>query len=154
MLIEKIVASMATRNIAVADVTKHVHRLGRGVVPVEVLSDAHAFVTSRIAALGGEAVLRGSPEIPFVSDSGNSILDCRFDTIADPAALATALSAIPGLFGHGIFLTEIDALYVADEGGDVHLQTRAEASDPGRIDPPEGEPSRHTAPQELPSHVR
>ena len=29
---------------------------------------------------------------------------------------AAALSAIPGLLGHGLFVTEIDALYLADAG--------------------------------------
>ncbi len=34
----------------------------------------------------------------------------------EPAVLDRALSAIPGVFGHGLFLTEIDAVYLARDG--------------------------------------
>ena len=35
---------------------------------------------------------------------------------ADLPGLAGALMAIPGVVGHGLFLTEIDAAYIAGEG--------------------------------------
>ena len=44
------------------------------------------------------------PRTGFVTDEGNHILDCRFGPIADPAALATAIRAIPGVVEHGLFL--------------------------------------------------
>ena len=36
-------------------------------------------------------------------------------------ALATALSAIPGLLGHGLFLDEIDVAYVGTSDGVFQL---------------------------------
>jgi ribose 5-phosphate isomerase A len=146
MLIEKIVASMARRNIAVADAGKRVQRLGRRPVPLEVLPAAQAFVAARVAALGATAVPRGGAEAAFVTDSGNAILDCRFDAIADPAALAASLSAIPGVFGHGLFVTEIDALYLADPSGEIAFETRP--------DPRNREALPRTATQEFPTHDR
>lgn len=144
MLIEKIVASMAHRNIAVADASKRVQRLGSRPIPLEVLPAAQAFVAARIADLGVTAVARRGAEAAFITDSGNAILDCRFDAIHDPAALAAALSAIPGVFGHGLFVTEIDALYLADPSGGIAFETR----------PVPREPLPRTATQEFSTHDR
>jgi ribose 5-phosphate isomerase A len=41
---------------------------------------------------------------PFVTDNGNQILDCNFGKIADPPVLALALSNIPGIVEHGLFI--------------------------------------------------
>jgi ribose 5-phosphate isomerase A len=40
----------------------------------------------------------------FRTDEGNIILDCRFNGIADAAALDAAINAIPGVVGHGLFV--------------------------------------------------
>ena len=39
--------------------------------------------------------------------------------------LAIALSAIPGMLGHGLFIDEIDAVYVAGKDGILHLTREA-----------------------------
>jgi ribose 5-phosphate isomerase A len=111
MLREKIVASAATRMICIVDASKPVAVLTRA-LPIEVLPFAHGFVTRAIRAVGGDPVVR-----PTRSDQGNLLIDCDFGVIADPEGLARALDAIPGLLGHGLFLTEIDALYIGDETG-------------------------------------
>lgn len=115
MLREKVVAASARRMIVIADGGKRVARLGAAAVPVEVLPFARGFVAARITALGGVPVLRGGPA-PYRTDQDNLVLDCRFPAIPDPRALATALSAIPGLLGHGLFLDEVDAAYLAAAG--------------------------------------
>jgi ribose 5-phosphate isomerase A len=120
MLREKIVASATARMIAIADSSKDVAALGVGPVPVEILPFARAFVERRIAQLGGAPVLRMAvADIPFQTDQGNAVLDCTFGAIADPAGLAAALSAIPGMLGHGLFLHEIDTLYLGTGQGVV-----------------------------------
>ena len=111
MLREKVIAQAARRMVAIADGSKQVARLGRGPVPIEVLPFAVASVAARVAALGGQAQARGTP-----SDQGNAILDCAFGLLNDPAALAANLAQIPGMLGHGLFLGEVDAFYVADAG--------------------------------------
>ncbi len=73
-------------------------------------------MASVLAAIGGRPTLRESDGGPYRTDQGNIVLDCRFGAIADPAALAARLSAIPGVMGHGLFLDEVDALYVAEGG--------------------------------------
>ncbi|MDH7640806.1 ribose-5-phosphate isomerase RpiA [Sphingomonas oryzagri] len=111
MLREKIVASAATRMICIVDASKPVETLARP-LPIEVLPFARAYVMGAIRALDGEPVVRPAP-----SDQGNLLMDCDFGPIADPAGLARALDAVPGLLGHGLFLSEIDALYIGDETG-------------------------------------
>ncbi|OAN60002.1 ribose-5-phosphate isomerase RpiA [Sphingomonas sp. TDK1] len=117
MLLEKVVATLARRNIAVADASKRVARLGTRPVPIEVLAAAQGLVTAEIARLGGAASLRIAGDTPFITDSGHRILDADFGEIRDAAALARTLSSIPGALGHGLFLTEIDALYLAEPDG-------------------------------------
>ena len=127
MLREKIVASAATRMIAIGDASKAVAKLGARPVPVEVLPLARAFVAARVMALGGEPLLRaGGAGKPGRTDQRNLILDCHFGLVNDYALLAAALDAIPGLLGHGVFLNEIDALYLGGADG-VILTERADA---------------------------
>ncbi|PSJ38343.1 ribose-5-phosphate isomerase RpiA [Allosphingosinicella deserti] len=123
LLREKIVAAAADRMIAIADASKCVARLGRPMLPLEVLPFARSFVADAVAALGGTPILRTAGGAPVLTDQGNVLIDCGFPGLEDPAALAHALGQIPGVLGHGLFLDEIDALYVAGEDG-VRLYER------------------------------
>jgi ribose 5-phosphate isomerase A len=114
---EKIVAAAALRMVVIADGSKQVAMLGETFpVPVEVLPFARAFVAYRLAALGGTPVLRLRDGAEWRTDQDNPILDTRFGAIADPHMLARALSCIPGVVGHGLFVDEVDAAYVARDG--------------------------------------
>ncbi len=127
MLREKIVATSATRMIAVADSSKLADRLGGRPLPVEVLPFARAFVEARIRDLGGTPCFRRAASgAPFVTDQGNFVVDAVFPFIEDPGALASALDAWPGILAHGLFLGEIDALYVAGPDG-VSIRERLAA---------------------------
>lgn len=121
MLREKIVAAASKRMIVIADGSKRVGEIGAAKIPVEVLPFAQAFVAARLAALGGSPVLRAG----FVTDQGNAILDCRFPRHADKAALAAQIDAIPGALGHGLFLAEVDAAYIAADGIVTRLERGA-----------------------------
>jgi ribose 5-phosphate isomerase A len=113
MLREKVVAEAAVRMIAIADRSKAVDRLGGAPVPVEVLPFAVELVASRIERFGARPAVRLMPSgEAYRTDQDNAVLDCRFDGIADPQALALALSQIPGVLGHGLFVGEIDAVYI------------------------------------------
>lgn len=124
MLREKVVAAAARRMVAIADASKPVERLGTRPVPLEVLPMALAFVAGAVDALGGRAMRRVDANgAAIATDGGNPILDASFGSIEDPAALASALSAIPGMLGHGLFVSEIDAAYVGLPSG-VEVRTR------------------------------
>ncbi len=97
---EKIVAQMAARFLVVVDESKLVDRLGAFGTPLEVLAFAPEVAYARVRALGAaDVVPRSEP-----SDNGNILADAHFGSIADPAALARELDAIPGIVEHGLFL--------------------------------------------------
>lgn len=125
MLREKVVAAAASHMIVIADSSKEVTTLGRGPLPVETLPFAASFVSRRIEQLGANVSLRMAGDAQFLTDQHNIVLDCRFGVIDDPDGLARALSAIPGMLGHGLFLDEIDAAYVGRNDGITHLTRRA-----------------------------
>jgi ribose 5-phosphate isomerase A len=117
MLREKVVAAASRRMVVIADGSKRVAAIGAAKLPVEVLPFAQSFVSAALAEMGGDPVPRGG----FVTDNGNVIIDCRFNAVG-PEALAAALAAIPGVLGHGLFLHEVDAAYVADRGVVTRLE--------------------------------
>jgi ribose 5-phosphate isomerase A len=116
MLREKIVATAAKRMVVVADGRKRVERLGGVPVPVEVLPFARSFVAGEVRRLGGEPVLRRAGADPYLTDQNNIVFDCAFAALDASDELAAALAAIPGVLGHGLFLREVDAAYIAAEG--------------------------------------
>jgi ribose 5-phosphate isomerase A len=106
LLREKIVAASAATFVVIADVSKRVARLGeRQPLPVEVVAFGRALCERHLAALGGQPVVRlVSDGTPFRTDEGNLILDCRFEGIDDPGALAQSIANIPGVTAHGLFV--------------------------------------------------
>jgi ribose 5-phosphate isomerase A len=122
LLREKVVAAASDRVSIIVDSSKPVARLGAFPLPVEVLPFAHAWVMRVLAGLGGAATRRqGADGSPYRTDQGNLIVDAAFGRIEDPAALALRLSQVPGIVEHGLFLDEIDTVFVGRPGGvDVH----------------------------------
>jgi ribose 5-phosphate isomerase A len=122
-LIEKIVATAAKKMIVIADESKLVKRLGKFPLPVEVVKFGHATTARHIAETAKKLrydiapALRAKDGATFVTDSGNYIYDCAFGAIADPAELATALSVIPGVVEHGLFVGIATTLILARPGG-------------------------------------
>ena len=121
---EKVVDAAADRFVVVADPSKVTEALSRP-VPVEVLSDAHAAVERDLTDLGGEPTLRRAErkDGPVVTDNGNLLFDCDFGVVDDPASLATALSGLPGVVEHGLFVGLVDTVYVGTDD-DVEVRRR------------------------------
>ena len=124
LLREKIVASASRRMIVIADASKQVKRLGAFPLPLEVVPfgiEATRRAIRRAAAragCAGELVPRAGPGgEPFITDEGHRILDAHFGEIDDPACLAEALAALPGLVEHGLFVgLSHGAIIGSDEG--------------------------------------
>ena len=123
MLREKIVAASSARMIVIADGSKQVVRIGAAKLPVEVLPFAITYVMRVLTELGAAPVIRAK----YRTDQGNLVVDCHFATLEDPRATAAMLAAIPGILGHGLFLDEVDAAYIATNGVVTRLE-RAGAS--------------------------
>jgi ribose 5-phosphate isomerase A len=111
LLREKIVASSSARMIVIADQSKWVAALGGFPLPIEVVSFGLGATRGKIevaasaAGCAGPILLRrGKDGHAFVTDGGHWIVDASFGRIADPASLAGALDAIPGVVEHGLFV--------------------------------------------------
>ena len=115
---EKVVDAAADRFVVVADPSKVVDTLSHP-IPLEVLPDARAAVERTVTALDGTPTLRRAEakDGPVVTDNGNLILDCAFGPIDDPEGMARALSDVPGVLEHGLFVDLVDAVYVGTDGG-------------------------------------
>ena len=128
MLREKCVAASAKRMVVIADSSKQVAQLGATMpVPCETLPFAQSFVARALEELGARVAPRMKDGAPVITDQNNLIVDCHFGLIADPAALQARLSAIPGMLGHGLFVTEVDALYVAENGSATLIERSGSA---------------------------
>jgi ribose 5-phosphate isomerase A len=128
LLHEKIVAAASRRLAIIVDGTKLVDRLGAsGAVPVEVVAFGLEPTRSAMEALGASTRLRLSPAgEPFVTESGNRILDCSFGPISDPARLDERIRRVVGVVESGLFISRADPVFVADASG-VHRLDSARA---------------------------
>jgi ribose 5-phosphate isomerase A len=111
LLREKIVAAASAQMIVIADESKWVEALGRFPLPVEIApfgySATEKAIQNAIAGLqppGPLPLRRGKDGHPFVTDGGHWIIDAALGRIEDPAALAHALAAVPGVMEHGLFI--------------------------------------------------
>jgi ribose 5-phosphate isomerase A len=124
LLREKIVAAASARMIVIADQSKLVGALGRFPLPIEVapfgLSATQRAIERVIAAIQrpGRLSLRlGRDGHAFVTDGGHWIIDAALDRIDDPQAMAHALSGIPGVMEHGLFIGLAQMAVVAGPDG-------------------------------------
>ena len=128
LLREKIVANASRRMIVIADAEKCVPELGAFPLPIEVIAFGMKATTRAIeraaAGLGleGPIELRKKDGVPFMTDSGNHVLDASFGRIPDPEALARRLADIPGIVEHGLFLGLADLALVASPEGVAELK--------------------------------
>jgi ribose 5-phosphate isomerase A len=125
LLREKIVAQVSRREIIVVDETKPSPRLGtHWPVPVEVIPFGWLSQARYLESLGAKCTVRKNHNgTPFVTDSGNIILDCHFGPIAEARQLAAALNARAGIVEHGLFIGLATDLIVAGASG-VQYRTR------------------------------
>ena len=124
LLREKIVACASQRMIVIADASKCVDTLGAFPLPVEIVRFGGRATMLAMARAAGRLGLKGELKqrvtadgMPLVTDNGNFIIDCHFNMIGDPAALAHALSGIAGIVEHGLFVGIADLALVAGKNG-------------------------------------
>jgi len=120
MLREKVVAAASDRMVVIADASKRVAAIGAAALPVEVLPFARGYVRDALGVLFGRVEERAG----YLTDNGNLVMDCNARRSDDWDDLAHRLEAVPGIVGHGLFLSEVDAAYVADRGTVTRLERR------------------------------
>ena len=111
LLREKVVAAASARMIVIADELKWVETLGRFPLPVEIVPFGATVTRRAVEAAAAATASPGPAHIrmradghAFVTDGGHWLLDAKLQRIADPKALATRLSAVPGVMEHGLFI--------------------------------------------------
>jgi ribose 5-phosphate isomerase A len=128
LLREKIVASASRRMIVIADSSKHVAKLGRFPLPIEVvpfgLTAIERGIVRLLDSLGaaGELRLRRAADgAPYVTEGGHFIFDAHLGRIDKPNVLASTLNNIPGVVEHGLFLGLATGAILASGDGLVEL---------------------------------
>jgi len=124
LLREKIVASNSAKMIVIVDESKLVTKLGsKTPVPVEIVPFGWQATSEHLKELGGEPVLRLGPDgQPFITDGGNYISDCRFESIDNPSKLAHDLETIVGVIETGLFIGIASLVIAAKPGGVERLE--------------------------------
>lgn len=124
LLREKIVAAASTRMIVIADESKMVATLGQFPLPIEVTPFGYSAtlraVGKAISALqkcGPMTLRQGKDGHVFVTDSGHWIIDAALGRIDDPQAMAHALSGVPGVMEHGLFVDLATMLIIGGADG-------------------------------------
>lgn len=123
LLKEKIVALACDHFVLVASDDKLVERLGsRTPLPVQVVTFGWRQTAERLAALDIAPERRPSrddPAQPWLTETGDSILDCRTGPIADVPLLAAAIKGITGVVDHGLFLGLATTALLVDRDGEI-----------------------------------
>jgi len=123
LLREKIVAAASRRMIVIADESKLVPRLGKYPLPVEVAEFGHKSTAQRLGTALAQAGYTSAPlslrqreGTVFKTDGGNVIYDVAFGSIQNAPKLAAAISAVPGVVDHGLFIGMASTLLIAGPG--------------------------------------
>ena len=120
LLREKIVAAASLMEVIIIDSSKLVEKLGvKTPLPVEVVPYGHKKTAYALERQGCKATLRMSGESPFVTDAGNYIYDCKFESIDSPFFLESRIDVIPGVVENGLFLNTASVIVVSHPGGTV-----------------------------------
>ncbi len=136
LLREKIVAMASDRVVIMADESKMVTTLGAYKLPLEVVQFGLQATRDMIEALASDCGCTGDITLrqnvdgqPFISDSGNYILDCDFGSIGDPDELDEAFRFIPGVVESGLFLDICDVAVIATKDGVRIFEARRDLDD-------------------------
>jgi len=123
LLREKIVAHASDRMVVIVDNSKMVDMLGQFPLPVEVDPFGMALTAEQVfealkqtGCIEAQTVLRQMKDGsgPLITDGGNYILDSKCKKIPNPAETALALSQIPGVMEHGLFIDLADVIVVGE----------------------------------------
>lgn len=123
LLREKIIAHASDRMIVIVDATKMVEMLGAFPLPIEVDPFGMALTAEQVfdalkttGCEEAQTVLRQMKDGsgPLITDGGNYILDSKCRKIPNPADTALALSQIPGVMEHGLFIDLADVIVVGE----------------------------------------
>jgi len=118
---EKLVAEASKRMIIIAERSKVVESLGSLPVPVEITPFAWESTIQRLKKLDCKVELRMTNNAPIISDNGNYIVDCKFESITDAHKLDRTLKLMTGVLETGIFCGYADLLITMNEHHEIEI---------------------------------
>lgn len=119
---EKLVEYNSKIFVVIADSTKAVITIGtKFPVPVEIIGEARIPVTNALNAMGAKCVLREGVRKcgPVITDNGNQILDCTWETPINVPEMEDKINNIVGVVENGLFAKNKPIVFVAKEDGTV-----------------------------------
>ena len=119
---EKLVEYNSKIFVVIADSTKAVNTIGtKFPVPVEIIGEARIPVTNALNAMGAKCVLREGVRKcgPVITDNGNQILDCTWETPINVPEMEDKINNIVGVVENGLFAKNKPIVFVAKEDGTV-----------------------------------
>ncbi len=143
LLWERIVADAGNHYVCVGDSSKLVENLGAYPLPVEVVQYGYASTLRSIRHLLGElgygqihisqrmvgdtpgtpAADDARPPAPFVTDSGNFLVDLHLGRITDAQRLDGEITWIPGVVESGLFTGIADEVMFCDSSGEISVMS-------------------------------
>lgn len=125
---EKIVAAASRKLVILVGGEKVTDRLGRrGVLPLEVVPFAAAFVQRKLVQFGWPGKLRERDGKTFITDNGGYVIDAQIPPLSDPASVEHTLGCLPGIVGTGLFL-EMAHVVLVQRGAHVDVMERSSAA--------------------------
>jgi ribose 5-phosphate isomerase A len=93
-------------------------------VPLEVIPEARITASRALEKLGASVSLREAVRKagPVITEHGNLLLDIRFSSPVDSAALETELNTIPGVVENGFFTRLRPVVYIAHSDGKIEVR--------------------------------
>ncbi len=117
---EKIIASMSKEYVLLVDESKLKKTLSLdNPVSIEVIKESLGYVTKKIRNMGGDPLVRraSNKDGYLITDSGNLILDIKFESVEDFSKLNDELACITGVVCTSLFVEEVTKLVIASENG-------------------------------------
>lgn len=125
LLCEKIIAYNSKFFAIVADESKAVATHGTGfALPVEIIAEARVPVEKALAQLGAKCTLREGVRKagPVITDNGNMILDCLWNSPVSAAEMEDKINAITGVVECGFFTKIHPVAFIAHSDGNVEIK--------------------------------
>ncbi len=117
LLREKMIAYYSKYEVIVVDERKLSEVLGSFPLPVEIVPFGYGRTLHTLSGFGCVPHLRLKDGRPFVTDNGNYIVDCKFDSIDNPSSLNIELNSVPGVVENGLFVGLSNEVIVGTKNG-------------------------------------
>ena len=122
---EKLVEYNSKIFVVIGDSSKAVKTIGTQFrVPVEIIGDARVPVTQALNKLGADCVLREGVKKagPVITDNGNMILDCHWESPINVAEMEDKINQIVGVVENGLFTKNKPIVFIAKDDGTVDIR--------------------------------